>query len=226
MKASAIARGARALAASLLMLSLPGSARPPYAQTTPEPTPARNARAEPRRRRPRPPRRRRPPSATPQPAPRAPATGQTLDLTSRPAAYFEGKADRDEVYSAIMGSIAMVHNELDKGGSRRPGSRSPFFWRPTTTASRYRAEVPIDAIPEGKTQLSDIVKFGQTPVGKAMKFEHRGAYDDIDATYEAITAYLDEKGIDAQEVFVEEYLNDIKTTDDPNLQVDIYVLLK
>ncbi len=45
-----------------------------------------------------------------------------------------------------------------------------------------------------------------------MRFEHRGAYDDIDATYEAITAYLDEKGIDAQEVFVEEYLNDVKTS--------------
>ena len=70
------------------------------------------------------------------------------------------------------------------------------------------------------------MKLGQTPVGKAMRFEHRGAYDDIDATYEAITAYLDEKGIDAQDMFIEEYLNDVKTPDDPNLQVDIFVLLK
>jgi effector-binding domain-containing protein len=59
-----------------------------------------------------------------------------------------------------------------------------------------------------------------------MRFEHRGAYEDIDATYEAITAYLDEKGIDAQDVFIEEYLDDIKAPDDPNLQVDIFVLLK
>ena len=59
-----------------------------------------------------------------------------------------------------------------------------------------------------------------------MRFQHRGAYDDIDGTYEAITAYLDEKGIDAQDVFIEEYLNETKTSDDPNLQVDIYVLVK
>ena len=35
------------------------------------------------------------------------------------------------------------------------------------------------------------------------------------ATYEAITAYLDEKGIDAQDMFVEEYLNDVKTARRP-----------
>ena len=221
MKASAIARGARALAASLLMLSLPWYGAPAFSQATPEPTPA--ATPEPSR------------SPTQSPAPAAeatpapsvtPAAGQTLDLTSRPAAYFEGKANRDEVYSAIMGSIAQVHNELDKAGIKAAGRPLAVFLEADDNGFSYRAEVPIDAIPEGKTQLSELVKFGQTPVGKAMKFEHRGAYDDIDATYEAITAYLDEKGIDAQEVFVEEYLNDIKTTDDPNLQVDIYVLLK
>ena len=49
---------------------------------------------------------------------------------------------------------------------------------------------------------------------------------DIDATYDAITAYLDEKGVDAQDSFVEEYANDVKDADDPTLQVNIYVLLK
>jgi effector-binding domain-containing protein len=90
----------------------------------------------------------------------------------------------------------------------------------------YRTMIPIAAAPEGKTSLSDVVKLGQTPAGKAMKFPHRGSYADIDSTYEAITAYLDEKGLEAANLFVEEYLNDVKTPDDPNLQVDIYVLLK
>ncbi len=59
-----------------------------------------------------------------------------------------------------------------------------------------------------------------------MRFEHLGSYADIDATYDAITAYLDEKGIDAQDSFLEEYANDVKDADDPSLQVNIYVLLK
>ena len=48
-----------------------------------------------------------------------------------------------------------------------------------------------------------------------MRFEHDGAYSDIDATYDAITAYLDDKGIDAQDSFIEEYVNDVKDPDDP-----------
>ena len=70
--------------------------------------------------------------------------------------------------------------------------------------------IPIDEAPEGKAALSDVVKLGQTPAGKAMKFDHRGSYEDIDSTYEAITAYLDEKGLEADNLFVEEYLNDVK----------------
>jgi effector-binding domain-containing protein len=59
-----------------------------------------------------------------------------------------------------------------------------------------------------------------------MKFEHRGSYDDIDSTYEAITAYLDEKGLEAQNIFIEEYLSTPKSADDQDMEVDIYVFVK
>jgi effector-binding domain-containing protein len=223
MRTSAGARGA-ALAA-LLLLATSWLGAPAEAQTTPSPTPVvtptPSAPATPTPS----------PSATPTPeATPTPdsgaSTGQTLELTARPAAYFEGKASRDEVYSAIMASLAMVRGELDKAGLKPAGHPLAIFLTADDNGFTYRAEIPIEAIPDGKTQLSPVVKFGQTPAGKAMKFEHRGAYDDIDATYEAITAYLDEKGVDAQDVFMEEYLNEVKTTDDPNLEVDIYVLIK
>ena len=152
--------------------------------------------------------------------------GETLDLTSRPAAYLDGKAGRDEVYSAILGAIGTVRAEIGKAGLKPVDHPIAIFLEADDSGFKFRAAVPLAAAPDGKTQLSDAVKIGQTPVGKAMRFEHRGAYDDIDTTYEAITAYLDEKGIDAQDVFVEAYLNDVKTADDPNLQVDIFVLLK
>jgi effector-binding domain-containing protein len=40
------------------------------------------------------------------------------------------------------------------------------------------------------------------------------------------TAYLDEKGLEAQNLFIEEYLTDTKNADDQGLQVDIYVFIK
>ena len=152
--------------------------------------------------------------------------GETVELTSGPAAYAEARADRDEVFGAIMGSLATVRAEIGKAGIKAVGAPIAVFLEADDVGFKYRAEIPIDAIPAGKTSLSDVVKLGQTPVGKAMRFEHRAAYDDIDGTYEAITAYLDEKGIDAQDLFIEQYLNDVKTEDDPNLKVDIFILLK
>ena len=69
-------------------------------------------------------------------------------------------------------------------------------------------------------------KLGETPSGRAVKFEHRGAYEEIDATYEAITAWLDDKGLESRDFFVEEYLDQGKGADDTALAVDVYVFVK
>jgi effector-binding domain-containing protein len=154
------------------------------------------------------------------------STGETVDLAARPFAYIEGKADRDEIYSAILGSLGLVKRDMDKASLVPAGRPMAVFVESDDTGFKYHAGYPLASAPEGKASLSDAVKIGQTPSGKAMRFEHQGAYSDIDATYDAITAYLDEKGIDAQDSFVEEYANDVKDPDDPTLQVNIYVLLK
>jgi effector-binding domain-containing protein len=179
------------------------------------------------------------PSAT-NPAPAAPdaaqppgpaqsgegSTGEAVDLPARPFAYIEGKADKDEIYSAILNSLSAVKREMDKANITPAGRPLAVFVESDDTGFKYHAGYPLAAAPEGKSSLSDSVKIGQTPSGKAMRFEHQGAYGDIDATYDAITAYLDDKGIDAQDTFIEEYANDVKDPDDPTLQVNIYVLLK
>jgi effector-binding domain-containing protein len=179
------------------------------------------------------------PSAT-NPAPTAPeganpvgpatsgegSTGENVDLPARPFAYVEGKADKDEIYSAILNSLSSVKRDMDKTNLAPSGRPLAVFVESDDTGFKFHAGYPLAAAPEGKSSLSETVKIGQTPSGKAMRFEHQGAYGDIDATYDAITAYLDDKGIDAQDTFIEEYANDVKDPDDPTLQVNIYVLLK
>jgi effector-binding domain-containing protein len=166
------------------------------------------------------------PSEPPKPPEEESSTGQTVDLPARPFAYVEGKADRDEIYNAILGSLAAVKREFDKDGIKPAGRPVAEFVESDENGFRYHAGFPMESAPPDKTSLSDAVKIGQTPSGKAMRFQHVGAYADIDATYDAITAYLDEKGIDARDSFVEEYGNDVKDPDDPTLEVNIYVLLK
>jgi effector-binding domain-containing protein len=175
-----------------------------------------------------------PPPSTPSPTPiLAPspvttegATGEVVDLATRPCAYVEAKASREEVYGAILGALAKIRAAVEKAGLKPQGHPLSVFLTADDDGFTFRAMVPLESLPDPKLVLDDPVKLGQTPVGKAMKFEHRGEYDEIDSTYDAITAWLDEKGVDAQDVFLEEYLNETKSSDDPNLQVDIYVLLK
>ena len=167
------------------------------------------------------------PSPSPSPSPgESGALGETVELTTRPAAYIEAKAKREEVYGAIMGNLARIRLELAKAGLKPQGHPVAVFLLADDDGFTYRAMVPIETAPDPKSPLADPIKLGQTPVGKAMRFEHRGEYDEIDSTYDAVTAYLDEKGVDAQDVFMEEYLNEPNGSDDPNLQVDIYVLLR
>ncbi len=67
---------------------------------------------------------------------------------------------------------------------------------------------------------------GQSPEGPALKFVHRGSYDDLDNTYEAITNYLDDKRLEAKDMFIEEYVTDPLTADAGKLVVNVYVLIK
>jgi effector-binding domain-containing protein len=172
------------------------------------------------------------PAATPSPAPipapgtADPSLGAVVELATHPAAFIEGKATREEVYGAILGNLAKLRDAVAKAGLKTQGHALAVFLTADDDGFTYRAMTPLESVPNPPPAMPEPIKLGQTPVGKAMKFEHRGEYDDIDSTYEAITAYLDEKGVDAQDVFVEEYLNEPKGPDDPNGQVDIYVLLR
>jgi effector-binding domain-containing protein len=200
--------------------------------TTPSPAPAANApEPAPSATPATPPAAATPPASTATPAPDAggsddSSSGQLLEMTAHPAAFIEGKANWSEGFGALTSALDQIKAELAKAGVAASGHPITVFTETDDNGFSYRAMVPIEKAPDGKAALSDVVKLGQTPAGKAMKFEHRGSYEDIDSTYEAITAYLDEKGLEAANLFVEEYLNEVKTPDDPNLQVDIYVLLK
>lgn len=176
-----------------------------------------------------------PPPPTPAP-PAVPSTGavtqpdtsisQTLDVPARPALILSGKSTWDDGFKTITAAFAKLNEALAKNSIAGGGHPLAVFTETDDTGFSFSAEIPLDKAPDGKVDLAQDVKIGETPSGKAMRFQHRGSYEEIDSTYEAITAYLDEKGLEARNLFAEEYLAAVKTPDDSALQVDIYVFLK
>ncbi len=151
---------------------------------------------------------------------------QTLNLPTHPALVVSGQATWDEGFKSITDSFAKLDAAASKNKLTGVGHLLAVFTETDDAGFKFTAMLPLDKAPDGKPDLGAEVTVGETPGGKAMRFQHRGAYDDIDSTYEAITAYLDEKGLEAKNLFAEEYLDQVKTADDNSLEVDIYVFLK
>jgi effector-binding domain-containing protein len=154
------------------------------------------------------------------------ATMQTLEVSPRPVAILRGSATWEDGFKTLRSAIDAINAEIAKDGLQAAGRPIANFVQVNDSNFKFEVMVPIVTKPEGKTELSSNVKLGMSPGGKALKFQHRGAYDDIESTYDLITAFLDEKGLKAQDFFIEEYLTDLKDSEDQNLQVDIYIFLQ
>ncbi len=167
-----------------------------------------------------------PKTGAPKVAPAEDASIKTTDVVAHTVIETHGAASWEEGYAKINDSLAKLRASATKAGLKTQGHPMAVFTETDDAGFKFDAMLPVDAAADAKPDLGADISLGQSPSGKAIKFQHRGAYDDIDSTYEAITAYLDEKGLEARNLFVEQYLNDAKDSGDMALQVDIYVFLK
>jgi effector-binding domain-containing protein len=157
------------------------------------------------------------------PNPSDPAGVEEGVLAAKPAAVLSGTSPWDEAFNNLKNAVAKLDGELKKAGIAPAGRPLTIFVDTDDNGFKYEVMVPIAQVPEGKTELTPEIKFGKTPEGKAFRFVHKDAYDEIDGTYETITAYLDIKEIVAQDAFIEEYVSDFTDSQDTNFEVNIYV---
>jgi effector-binding domain-containing protein len=112
---------------------------------------------------------------------------------------------------------------LDKQDIKRAGNAMIVYTSTDDAGFTYLAEIPVDHEPKN---LAKDMSLGKSPDGKALKFVHRGSYDNMDNTYEAITNHLDDKKLEAKDTFIEEYITDPLKTAEDKLVINVYVPLK
>jgi effector-binding domain-containing protein len=197
---------------------------PPPATTTPAPAPTATPAP--------------PPAETKSPAdlpstaqpPKAPAPVQTADpfgeetaLTPKTALVMKGTANWDSAFDTLIESFKTLAALLDKQGIKPSGNAMIVYTSTDDAGFTYLAEIPVDQEPKNLTKA---MSMGKTPEGKALKFVHRGSYDNMDNTYEAITNHLDDKKLEAKDTFIEEYITDPLKTAEDKLVINVYVPLK
>jgi effector-binding domain-containing protein len=167
-----------------------------------------------------------PPGTLDAPAPLQPgdAFGESVTLPERTIIYIKGQGKWDAAFDTLVDAFKSLNEYLGKQGIKPAGPAMIIYTETDDAGFSFQAAYPIAAAPNDPPK-GDIA-VGPAPTGKALKFVHRGSYDAMDSTYEAITNYLDDKHLEAQGLFIEEYVTDPVKTDADRLVVNVFVPLK
>jgi effector-binding domain-containing protein len=152
------------------------------------------------------------------------AFGTPVVLPERTIIFVKGQSNWDSAEDTLIDYFKSLDEYLNKLGIKPNGPPMTIYTETDDDGFRFRAAVPV-AQPPKNPPKGDIA-VGKAPSGKALKFVHRGTYEALDATYEAITDYLDDKGLDAQDVFVEEYASGPLRRGDGKLVINVFVPVK
>lgn len=152
-----------------------------------------------------------------------PGNVDEVTLPEKPVLILSGSGQWEGAFKSIREAFGQIEAELAKAGIAPAGRPIATFTQTTDDGFRFEAMIPIAAAPSPAPPLPDSMRFGATPGGKAYRFVHKGAYEDIDTTYDTVTTYLEAKDIAARDVFMEEFANDPKDGADPDLEVNIFV---
>lgn len=152
------------------------------------------------------------------------AFGENVTLSARPILYVKGSGSWDQAYATISGALKKVEAYMAQQGLKADGLPMTIFTSTDDHGFDYEAAVPVAEAP-GRPPQGELA-LGQSPGGHALEFVHRGSYDSLDDTYEAITNYLDDKQLEPQDVLIEQYVTDPATADADNLVVNVLVLTK
>ncbi len=171
-----------------------------------------------------------PPAAAQTPATPPPAAVQTADpfgeavtLEAKKVVTIKGNANWDSAFETLIDAFKALTALLDKQGIKPSGNALIVYTSTDDTGFTFIAEIPVG---QDVKNLGKNMSMGQSPEGKSLKFVHRGSYDNMDNTYEAITNHLDEKRLEAKDLFIEEYITDPLKTAEDKLVINVYVPLK
>ena len=167
-------------------------------------------------------------SQSPTPPPAAPVQtadpfGESFTLEPKKVVMLKGTANWDSAFDALIEAFKQLTALLDKDGIKPSGNPMIVYTSTDDTGFTFIAEIPID---QDAKNLGKNMSMGNSPDGKALKFVHRGSYDNMDNTYEAITNHLDDKKLEAKDTFIEEYITDPLKTAEDKLVINVYVPLK
>ena len=150
--------------------------------------------------------------------------GEETTLTGKPIVYVKGTGTWNSAFETVTKAFKTLRGFVDKEGLKSYGLPITVFTSTDDKGFQFEAALPL-AEPPKSAPRGDIA-VGTSPQGHALKFVHRGSYDGLDHTYEAITKFLADTRLEAKDMFIEQYVTDPVSTNEENLVVNVFVMIK
>jgi effector-binding domain-containing protein len=167
-----------------------------------------------------------PAPAAAEPAPVIPADPFGAEVTLEPKTfiYMKGSATWETAFETLVEAFKTITGYMEKQKIAASDKSLAIYTQTDETGFQYQVGIPIAEAP--KNPPKGDLAVAKSPGGRMLQFVHRGSYDAMDTTYEAITNHLDEKRLESEDMFIEEYVTDPLKTPEDKLIVNVYVPLK
>ncbi|MGE4371926.1 MAG: GyrI-like domain-containing protein [Xanthobacter sp.] len=142
-------------------------------------------------------------------------------MEAQPVLVLTGTAVWDEAYDRLVEAFRTLEQERTRLGLKRAGEQIVVYESSDDNGFTFEAQLPYSGTTTQKPGKD--VKLGTSHAGKVLTFEHSGSFADMDNTYEMIANFLDERAIDAQDLYMERYRTDLLTTPPDSLKIEILV---
>jgi effector-binding domain-containing protein len=150
--------------------------------------------------------------------------GLEVTMAEKTIVYVSGTGEWDTAYDTLKDAFQAVQAFLNKAGLKAAGPAMTIYTAMDDVNFNFQAAVPLAAAPRGA--LPSDFGTGASPAGKALKFVHRGSFDAMTHTYDAISHHVEEKQISTKELLIEEYVSDFLNTPTDKLVINIFVPLE
>lgn len=163
-----------------------------------------------------------PRQTAPQSAPEAARFApEEVTLQPVPVLTLAGSATWEQAYDRLVAALTTLDKELKRLGLTRSGDAVVVYTSSDDLGFEFEAQLPFSGTTTQKPAGG--MKLGGSYAGKVLRFSHSGAFSDMDNTYEQIANYLDEKNINADELYMEQYRTNLATTAPDALKIDVLV---
>jgi len=149
--------------------------------------------------------------------------GLEVTLVEKPIVYATGTGEWDTAYETLKEAFKTLQEYLDKAGIKPAGPAMTIYTAMDDVSFNFQAAIPLAAAPSASPPGT--IGSSSSPAGKALKFVHRGSFEGMTQTYDAISHYVEEKQISTKELLIEEYVSDLLSSPADKLVINIFVPL-